>query len=133
MKKTTKILGVLLIAIVILSGYLYLALYYPESTGDNVPNQSILKKFANDYYENNIPSENPNEDDISYDYVQITNNTFFITILRHNIKDDSIASESYRLRVMIDENNNIDLVSVEKEWRCQQGRGHTYFSDDLCL
>jgi len=75
----------------------------------------------------------PGEKDTNYSVTeeQLSDGNYRITLIRTRLKDDSAEGEKF---VMIAEmiGSTWKVVSLEKNWRCYKGRGHTGWGIDPC-
>ena len=75
----------------------------------------------------------PGEKDTNYSVTeeQLSGGNYRITLIRTKLKDDSAEGEKY---VMVAEltGSTWKVISLEKNWRCYKGRGHTDWGIDPC-
>ena len=75
----------------------------------------------------------PGEKDTNFSVTeeQLSGGNYRITLIRTKLKDDSAEGEKY---VMVAELNGSTrkVISLEKNWRCYKGRGHTDWGIDPC-
>jgi len=75
----------------------------------------------------------PGEKDTNYSVTeeQLSGGNYRITLIRTKLKDDSAEGEKY---VMVAELNGSTrkVISLEKNWRCYKGMGHTDWGIDPC-
>lgn len=58
-------------------------------------------------------------------------NRFMIVAIRENLNDPSTAAEKFRMLVE-DEKNHWKVVMVERNWRCNEGKGDTDWGIGMC-
>ena len=75
----------------------------------------------------------PGEKDTNYSVTeeQLSGGNYRITLIRTKLKDDSAEGEKY---IMVAEltGSTWKVISLEKNWRCYKGRGHTDWGIDPC-
>ena len=75
----------------------------------------------------------PGEKDTNFSVTeeQLSGGNYRITLIRTKLKDDSAEGEKY---VMVAEltGSTWKVISLEKNWRCYKGRGHTDWGIDPC-
>ena len=54
-----------------------------------------------------------------------------VTIMEEGYQDDSVAGSIYRLR-MKKADGYWQIQSAQRQWKCQEGRGHTWWSCGTC-
>ncbi|HCU24383.1 MAG TPA: hypothetical protein DF383_05135 [Deltaproteobacteria bacterium] len=58
-------------------------------------------------------------------------NNYVVTVIKDGDTDDSVSGYKSILEIARGQNGWY-LISAKYAWRCQEGRGHRYFSTELC-
>ncbi len=56
-----------------------------------------------------------------------------VVVIYDQFSDDSIRGSRYDLKFDDSSDGYLQISSAEKSWRCKDGRGHSDYSNELCL
>jgi hypothetical protein len=59
------------------------------------------------------------------------NGNTIITLIHDNQLDDSVKGEKYIME-LTERNNRWTVLSIKRNWKCWEGRGHTDWGTELC-
>ena len=83
------------------------------------------------YYAQEVESKEGNEKITIQEKTLETGNTL-VTLIHDNFMDDSLKGEKHVMELQ-KENNKWRIVSLKKNWKCWEGRGHTDWGIENCF
>lgn len=93
---------------------------------ENFSAKDIMKLF----YPKTIKTGEGNEE-IEISEKTSDNGNTVVTLIHDNLRDDSVKGEKY-IMALKKSNEKWIVVSIKKNWKCRDGRGHTNWGVDLC-
>ena len=82
------------------------------------------------YYPHEVETGEGNEK-ITTSETTLDNGNTEITLIHDNRPDDSVQGEKYVMELK-ESNGNREVVSLKKNWKCREGRGHRDWGTELC-
>lgn len=89
-----------------------------------------VRQIMNIYYPINIDNEEGNQI-ITIQERNLDNGTIEVELIHDNQLDDSIKAVKH-LMILNNEGGNWEVISLKKNWKCWDGRGHTNWNIELC-
>lgn len=89
-----------------------------------------VRQIMNIYYPININNEEGNQI-ITIQERNLDNGTIEVELIHDNQLDDSIKAVKH-LMILNNEGGNWEVISLKKNWKCWDGRGHTNWNIELC-
>lgn len=83
------------------------------------------------YYPLEIETQEGNEEIIIQDQI-LENGHTLVTLIHDNFLDDSLKGEKYLMELQ-KSNTKWTVISLKKNWKCWEGRGHTDWGIEFCL
>ena len=94
-------------------------------------NPMSAKEVMRLYYPQEVASQEGNEKITIQEKTLESGNTL-LTLIHDNFMDDSLKGEKHVMELQ-KENNKWRIVSIKKNWKCWEGRGHTDWGIENCL
>lgn len=83
------------------------------------------------YYPHEVESQEGNEI-ITIQEKALENGNIIVTLIHDNFLDDSLKGEKHVMELQL-KNNKWSIVTLKKNWKCWEGRGHTNWGVEPCL
>ena len=83
------------------------------------------------YYPYEVESQEGNEI-ITIQEKALENGNIIVTLIHDNFLDDSLKGEKHVMELQLN-NNKWSIVTLKKNWKCWEGRGHTNWGVEPCL
>ena len=80
------------------------------------------------YYEYKWPGT---DNDFSIDEEKLPRDRTKVTLIRDNIKDDSMKGEKIMMLVKYD-GEKWKVITIERNWKCYEGRGYSKWGTEPC-
>lgn len=97
-----------------------------DKESENLTVQEVMKL----YYPKKIETGEGNEKIEISEHILDNGNTI-VTLIHDNLLDDSIKGEKYLMELK-KTNDKWKIISIKKNWKCWNGRGHTDWGIELC-
>lgn len=97
-----------------------------DKESENLTVQEVMKL----YYPKKIETGEGNEKIEISEHILDNGNTIVI-LIHDNLLDDSIKGEKYLMELK-KTNDKWKIISIKKNWKCWNGRGHTDWGIELC-
>ncbi len=94
---------------------------------ESISPQSIMKM----YYPNEVESGEGNES-ITMNETTLKNGNIEVVLIHDNLLDDSVKGEKYVMKLK-KQDAKWTVVSLKKNWKCREGRGHTAWGINSCI
>ncbi|AWX44236.1 hypothetical protein HME9304_01236 [Flagellimonas maritima] len=88
------------------------------------------KEVMNLFYPNTVETGEGNEKIELLEKVS-DNGNVIVTLIHDNLLDDSVRGEKYIIELKRN-NNKWTVLSIKKNWKCWNGRGHTDWGIEFC-
>lgn len=69
----------------------------------------------------------------TYPTISVDNGVYTVEVVDDQLEDDSVRAVKYQFNIVSDEFGQWKIDSQSSTFACWEGRGHAYFSDELCL
>lgn len=89
------------------------------------------KEIMELYYPYKVAANEGNEK-ISIQEEALKNGNLLVTLIHDNFLDDSVKGEKHLMELK-KEKGEWTVISIKKNWKCWEGRGHTDWGIELCL
>ncbi|WP_408024668.1 hypothetical protein [Tenacibaculum sediminilitoris] len=96
-----------------------------EKEGDLSPKEVMML-----FYPNKVETSEGNEKIELLEKVS-NNGNVVVTLIHDNLLDDSVRGEKYIME-LTKNNNKWTVLSIKKNWKCWDGRGHTDWGIEFC-
>lgn len=97
-----------------------------DKESENLTVQEVMKL----YYPKKIETGEGNEKIEISEHILDNGNTIVI-LIHDNLLDDSVKGEKYLMELK-KTNDKWKIISIKKNWKCWNGRGHTDWGIELC-
>src|SRR5690625_4425699 len=83
------------------------------------------------YYPQEVESQEGNEI-LTIQEKALENGNIIVTLIHDNFLDDSLKGEKHVMELQL-KNNKWSIVTLKKNWKCWERRGHTNWGIEPCL
>ena len=97
-----------------------------KGKSENISAQDVMKL----YYPKKVETAEGNEK-IEISEKKLENGNALVTLIHDNLLDDSVRGEKCIMELKRTTNKWI-VISIKKNWKCWNGRGHTDWGINLC-
>lgn len=97
-----------------------------KGKSEDLSAQDVMKL----YYPSKVESGEGNER-IEISEKKLENGNTSVTLIHDNLRDDSQRGEKYIMELKR-ANNKWAVISIKKNWKCWNGRGHTDWGIEMC-
>lgn len=93
----------------------------------NLSSREVMQLF----YPYQVKSSEGNEK-INIEEEKLDNGNTLVTLIHDNLMDDSVKGKKYVIELYKKEGNWV-VLSLKKNWKCWEGRGHSNWDTEFCL